>query len=190
MAAAASTSQVPHYNVQMLQEESLSRHDSKTAVGDDSIALESLGDSRNRPESLGEGRSRPESQINDSTELLVSDLEPIDGGAGAYKFLAAAALFEFVIWGQSYAYGAYEAYHNHNPSSPLYGKASQPALSAIGTLVIAGQHFVPLLSRGFFRTYPHWIKRTAFASIALSSACLLIASFLDSYVPALLVFQG
>lgn len=145
--------------------------------------------------SLGHGGGDEDGQgavagIDGSREQLVSDLAPIDGGRKAWTFVFASFVFETMIWGQSYAYGAYQNYHDHDVRSALYGKASPAATSAIGTLVIAGQHFVPLLTRGFFRTYPHLIKRVALGSIALSSLSLLAASFLEAHVAALLVFQG
>lgn len=63
-------------------------------------------------------------------------------------------------------------------------------MTAVGTLLIAGMHFVPLMTRGFFRTYPHWIRRCLLGSVLLTGASLILASFLASHVEALLVFQG
>jgi MFS family permease len=121
-------------------------------------------------------------------ETLASNLAPIDGGKQAWVFLLASFVFEFIIWGQAYGYGAYLDYHINNSSSPLYGQ-STASISAIGTLVIGGQHFVPLLARGFFRSYPRLIRSVSTVCIALSALCIFLASFMDKVV-YLLLFQG
>ncbi|UZJ54563.1 hypothetical protein CBS101457_003883 [Exobasidium rhododendri] len=121
-------------------------------------------------------------------EILRSDLAPVDGGREAWIFLLASFTFEFVIWGQAYAYGSYQDYHTHNPKSPLYGQ-STASISAIGTLVIGGQHFVPLLAIGFFRAYPRSIRIVSTSCIIISALSLLIASFMDKVI-YLILFQG
>lgn len=117
-------------------------------------------------------------------------IAPTDRGFEAYRFLAASVVFEATIWGGAYSYGAFEDYHEHNPASKLHGKSSSTATTAIGTLIIAGLHFVPLLTRGLLRTFPHLVKRMVAGSIILSSSSLLIASFFESNITVLLVFQG
>jgi MFS family permease len=121
-------------------------------------------------------------------ETLASDLAPIDGGKDAWIFLLASFSFEFIIWGQAYGYGSYLDYHTNNPKSPLY-QQSTASISAIGTLVIGGQHFVPLLARGFFRAYPRLIRVVSTTCICLSALSILIASFMDNVV-YLILFQG
>ncbi|PWN41611.1 MFS general substrate transporter [Ceraceosorus guamensis] len=118
------------------------------------------------------------------------ELAPVDGGVQAWTFVAAGAMYEMIAWGQSYSYGIFENYHKNDIRSPLYGKASPAATSAIGTLVIAGLHFAPFLLRGTFRTYPHLVKTSAIVATVLSAASLLVASFVPSNVGALLFLQG
>lgn len=118
------------------------------------------------------------------------NLPPVDRGRGAYTYLFASFLFETTTWGGAYAYGVFQEYHTHNPASALYGKASPAATSAVGTLVLAGLHFSPLLTRGFFRTNPHLIKRTSMCTIIIAVVSLIIASFCGNNIGALIAFQG
>lgn len=149
------------------------------------------GSRRSSPETADMSRSASGTGLNDSTsESDGVTLAPVDYGWDAYKFLAASVVFEMVIWGGSYSFGAFESYFANNPNSKLHGKVSSSATSAIGTLMIAGLHFVPLLFRGYFRSYPHLIKTTCQVSITLSSLFLLIASFFEDNVAILIVFQG
>lgn len=157
------------------------------------IALQSLGHGTQPSEDTNEEANA--SQVTSTAHLTDQGqdgiaLAPVDYGWQAYTFLAASVVFEMIIWGGSYSFGAFENYFANNPNSKLYGKASKSATSAIGTLMIAGLHFVPLLFRGYFRTYPHLIKTTCQVSIALSSVFLVIASFFEDNVAVLLVFQG
>lgn len=140
--------------------------------------------------SLDHSQIQSVNEVENSRENLVSDLAPVDGGLQAWSFLAASFVFEMLIWGQANSYGAYQNYHDHDPRSALYHRASSTSTSIIGTLALAGQHFVPLLSRGYFQSYPHLIKRTCQICIALSCICLILSSFLERYVAALIIFQG
>lgn len=121
-------------------------------------------------------------------EILASDLAPIDGGKGAWIFLLASFTFEFVIWGQAYAAGSYLDYHTNNPKSPLYHN-STASISLINTLVIGGQHFVPLLARGVFAAYPKSIKPVSTVCVFISALSLVIASFMTK-IGYFLLFQG
>lgn len=130
--------------------------------------------------------SRVQSRRN--SEVLASDLAPVDGGRQAWTFLAGCFVLEAVIFGYAYSSGAYQDYHLHDPRSPMYGQPAA-AISAIGTLVIGTQCFVPILIRGFVRTFPHLIRRVTLICIGIGVCSLIICSFLTHVVP-MLIFQS
>lgn len=111
-----------------------------------------------------------------------------DRGWAAWTFLLASAATEFMVWGASYGYGSFQDYHQHNPDSPFHD-SSITALSAIGTLLLGGQHFIPLITVGLYTIFPSLVKRFSLACVVGSALCLLIASFSNS-VALLIVFQG
>lgn len=117
-----------------------------------------------------------------SNEILASNLAPVDRGRGAITFLAGCTILEFVIWGHAYAYGAYQDYHLHDKRSPLYGQ-SPAAISAIGTIVIGTQCFVPLVIRGYSRTFPHLIRPTTLVCIVVSVAAMAASSAMTQVYP-------
>lgn len=116
------------------------------------------------------------------------DLPPIDQGPAAWRFLVCGFVIWSMVWGVAYSYGSFQDYHEHNPSSPIYG-SSVTSISAVGTLVIGCQHFVPLLLRGFLATFAHLRRTMVMISLVLSSLCILIASFSKS-IAMLIAFQG
>ncbi|KAN0064707.1 hypothetical protein ACQY0O_002340 [Thecaphora frezii] len=103
-------------------------------------------------------------------------LPPVDRGAAAYIFLVCGFFIWLMVWGVAYSYGTFQDYHTHSPHSPLH-RQSSTLISAIGTLVIGIQHFIPLVLRGFFIRYAHRLKPISLVSLLLSAICLLVASF-------------
>ncbi|KAJ9475618.1 putative transporter ESBP6 [Pseudozyma hubeiensis] len=117
-----------------------------------------------------------------------SELPPIDRGPAAWRFLICGFVIWSMVWGIAYSYGSFQDYHEHNPQSPFYGQ-SVTSISAVGTLVIGCQHFIPLLLRGFTSAYPHLHRTMVMVSLVLSALSILIASFSKS-IAMLIVFQG
>ena len=111
-----------------------------------------------------------------------------DRGWPAWKFVLASAATEFMIWGASYGYGSFQEYHQHNPASPFH-QSSLTATSSIGTSLLAGQHFITLLTFGLYSSFPRLIKTFTYICVVGSSLSLLIASFANS-IALLVVFQG
>lgn len=111
-----------------------------------------------------------------------------DRGWAAWKFVLASSSIEFMIWGASYGYGSFQDYHQHDPRSPFH-HVSLTATSWVGTSLLAGQHFIPLISFGLYSTFPRLIKTFSYTCVLASSLCLIIASFANS-VALLIVFQG
>lgn len=117
-----------------------------------------------------------------------SDLPPMDSGPAAWRFVVCGFVIWSMVWGVAYSYGSFQDYHEHNPKSPFYG-SSVTSISAVGTLVIGCQHFIPLLLRGFTATYAHLHRKMVMVSLALSSLSILVASFSKS-IAMLIAFQG
>ncbi len=123
--------------------------------------------------------------LNDDRDIAA----PVkDQGWAAWKFVLASAAIEFMIWGASYGYGSFQDYHQHDPRSPFH-HSSLTSISSIGTSLLAGQHFIPLLAFGLYSTFPSLIKFFTYTCVVASSLSLLIASFSNS-VALLIVFQG
>ena len=93
-----------------------------------------------------------------------------------------------MVWGVAYSYGSFQDYHEHNPDSPFY-RDSVTSISAVGTLVIGCQHWVPLLLRGFITTFAHLHRKMVMVSLILSALCILIASFSQT-IAMVIAFQG
>ncbi|GAC94410.1 monocarboxylate transporter [Pseudozyma hubeiensis SY62] len=119
---------------------------------------------------------------NDSTAPIK------DRGWQAWKFVLASAATEFMIWGASWGYGSFQEYHQQNPQSPFH-HASLTATSSVGTTLLAGQHFVTLLTFGLYTMFPPLVKTFTYICVVGSSLSLLIASFSHS-IALLILFQG
>lgn len=126
--------------------------------------------------------------IESSPQADLIDGPITDRGWAAWKFVLAAAVTEFMIWGASYGYGSFQDYHQHDPASPFHHD-SLTAISSIGTTLLAGQHFIPLASFGLYATFPSLVKAFTYICVIGASLSLLIASFANS-VALLIVFQG
>jgi MFS family permease len=123
-----------------------------------------------------------------SNSIHSPPLPPIDGGYQAWLFLACATMLETLIWGLSNAYGSFLDYHTSSPSSPLYGSSSA-LLSAIGSIMSAGNYFAPWLFSSLYIAYPHRIWLFSWTGLILSSLGLLGASFHPTPI-SVLILQG
>jgi hypothetical protein len=141
------------------------------SVASDSVPLRELN---------VEGRT-----LNDTKS---SPLPPIDGGRQAWLFLACATMLEATIWGLSNAYGTFVDYHISSPSSPLH-HSSSTLLSAIGSIISAGNYFTPWLFSGLFTACPHRIWLFYTIGLIISSAGLIGASLNPTPI-SVLVLQG
>ena len=139
-----------------------------------------------QPETTERTCSLPERDVETPEDTDICPTK--DRGWAAWKFVLASSAIEFMIWGASYGYGSFQDYHQHNPRSPFH-KSSLTATSSIGTSLLAGQHFIPLLAFGLYSTFPSLIKVFTYTCVVFSSLSLLIASFANS-VALLVVFQG
>lgn len=129
------------------------------------------------------------SAANEDRPSGIDPTAPIkDRGWGAWKFVIASAATEFMIWGASWGYGSFQEYHQQNSHSPFH-QASLTATSSVGTTLLAGQHFVTLLTFGLYTMFPPLVKTFTYICVIGSSLSLLIASFSDS-IALLIVFQG
>lgn len=127
--------------------------------------------------------------IDAATTSIDHDNAPAkDRGWAAWRFVLASATMEFMVWGASYGYGSFQDYHQHSDASPFH-TASLTSTSSIGTTLLAGQHFIPLVAFGLYSMFPSLIKTFTYTCVVASALSLLIASFARS-VALLIVFQG
>jgi MFS family permease len=127
--------------------------------------------------------------IDAATTSIDPDNAPAkDRGWAAWRFVLASATMEFMVWGASYGYGSFQDYHQHSDASPFH-TASLTSTSSIGTTLLAGQHFIPLVAFGLYSMFPSLIKTFTYTCVVASALSLLIASFAQS-VALLIVFQG
>lgn len=169
------------------QEPDRSKHDDSKAASDEETPVTPPILASTYPPTA-EPRPSTAAASSSSRDAALSDLPPIDGGAAAWRFLVCGFVIWSMVWGIAYSYGSFQDYHEHNPESPFYGQ-SVTSISAVGTLVIGCQHFVPLLLRGFTATYAHLIRKMVMVSLVLSALSILIASFSTS-IAMLIAFQG
>lgn len=166
------------------QEQHYSKHNDSKAASDDETPITPPILTATYPPTA---QRRPSTSSANGTASLV-DLPPMDSGSAAWRFVVCGFVIWSMVWGIAYSYGSFQDYHEHNPESPFYGE-SVTSISAVGTLVIGCQHFVPLLLRGFTTTYTHLHRKMVMVSLVLSALSILIASFSTS-IAMLIAFQG
>lgn len=162
------------------EEEEQSKHDSKAGSDDETPPTPPILTATYPPVQDRRGST--------SSTRAQLDLPPVDQGAAAWRFVLCAFVIWSMVWGVAYSYGSFQDYHEHNPHSPFYG-ASVTSISAVGTLVIGCQHFVPLLLRGFLATFAHLHRTMVMVSLVLSAVSILVASFATN-IAMLIAFQG
>ncbi|CBQ69854.1 related to monocarboxylate transporter 2 [Sporisorium reilianum SRZ2] len=168
------------------QEQDRSKHDDSKGTSDEEEAITPPILTPTYPPTAARRPSSSTSSSNGAAPLV--DLPPIDGGSAAWRFVLCGFVIWSMVWGIAYSYGSFQDYHEHNPESPFYGQ-SVTSISAVGTLVIGCQHFVPLLLRGFTTTYAHLHRKMVMVSLVLSALSILVASFSTS-IAMLIAFQG
>lgn len=166
------------------QEQDRSKYDDRKASKDDETPLSPPIVTASYPPPPS-GRRRPSTSDG---RIGPSALPPVDSGAAAWRFVVCGFVIWSMVWGIAYSYGSFQDYHEHNPESPFYGN-SVTSISAVGTLVIGCQHFIPLLLRGFTSAYAHLLGKTVMVSLGLSVVSILVASFSKS-IAMLIAFQG
>ncbi|KAL1740091.1 major facilitator superfamily domain-containing protein [Schizophyllum fasciatum] len=119
---------------------------------------------------------------------MVSNLPPIDGGFGAWSFLAGAFVVDTVVWGFPTAYGTLlDAYL----ADPRFG--TQPhatsLLALIGPIVSGVMHCASPAINPILYRFPHAARPLVWSGTLLCAAGLLASSFART-VPQLLALQG
>lgn len=136
-----------------------------------------------------------EQDANDNTSTASDpqeppvELPPVDGGAGAWRFLFGCSIVEFLVYGLSTAYGSFQDYHLSNPTSPLHS-ASPATVAAPGTLITAGNLIAPWAFLGLYRIFPAHCPRVAWVALAVSCIGLVIASVVGTSVAGVIICQG
>ncbi|KAJ1021699.1 hypothetical protein NDA16_003835 [Ustilago loliicola] len=166
------------------QEQDYSKYDSKATSDDENPPTPPILNSTYPPSQ----NQRTSTSTTTDADAVPSDVPPIDRGPAAWRFLACGFVIWSMVWGVAYSYGSFQDYHEHNPESPFYGQ-SVTSISAVGTLVIGCQHFIPFLLRGFTTTFAHLHRTMVMVSLVVSALCILIASF-STNIAMLIAFQG
>ncbi|KZP31551.1 MFS general substrate transporter [Athelia psychrophila] len=134
--------------------------------------------------------SLPTSQHTSAPELARNEsaLAPVDGGFGAWSFLAAAFVVEIIVYGFPTGFGVFLAEYLKNPEYlaqpgatailPLIGSLS------IGMIYCSGSFIYPFTSR-----YPEWRRTLMLVGGFICCASLFGASYATK-VTQLLALQG
>ncbi|GAA5827562.1 hypothetical protein JCM11251_001734 [Rhodosporidiobolus azoricus] len=118
-----------------------------------------------------------------------AELPPIDGGKGAWTFVAVGFILECVsacVWGWSYSFPSVLVYMQEHDPWQQYSLAS---LSAIGSVLIALEFFLPLVVIMFFKRYPEW-RRTALAVSGLVNCAGMLGSAWATKPSQVVILQG
>ncbi|GAA5827571.1 hypothetical protein JCM11251_001739 [Rhodosporidiobolus azoricus] len=102
------------------------------------------------------------------------ELPPVDGGRGAWTFVAVGFVMEVFIWGLSYSYPALLVYMQTNDP---WQKSSLASLSAIGSVLNALEYFLPVVVIMFFKRYPEWRRTTLAIAAVVNSGGILGAAW-------------
>ncbi|KZP31550.1 MFS general substrate transporter [Athelia psychrophila] len=128
---------------------------------------------------------------NASAPELVRDestLAPVDGGFGAWSFLAAAFVVEMIVWGFPASFGVFLAQYLKNPEYLAQPGATSllPLIGSISTGIIycSGLFIYPFTSR-----YPEWRRTLILLGGLICWASLFGASYATK-VTQLLALQG
>ncbi|GAA5915155.1 uncharacterized protein JCM6883_001749 [Sporobolomyces salmoneus] len=113
-------------------------------------------------------------------------LPPRDGGRKAWQFIAAACVLETFVWGYVTSFSPVLVWFQaHEP----WRRNSLTALSAVPTIQLALQYFLPLFFVNFFRRYPEYLKPVLLGSALLYSLSMLAASW-STKIWHLILLQG
>ncbi|GAA5838610.1 hypothetical protein JCM3766R1_006033 [Sporobolomyces carnicolor] len=151
---------------------------------------------RTRAQATSSGRESPTSADQDERSRLrrlgmgdeVEDdgLPPRDGGRKAWQFIAAACVLETFVWGYVTSFSPVLVWFQaHEP----WRQNSLTALSAIPTIQLALQYFLPIFFVNGFRRYPELAKPVLLASAVVYSLSMLAASW-STKVIHLILLQG
>lgn len=132
------------------------------------------------------GNTTPELELPEVGYGLVVELPPMDGGWRAWRFCACATVLETLVWGPTFAFGAWqEVYLSIAP----FETSSSIAISGIGTSSLALNYGTMLPMILFCQKYPHLMKRLMGISLGLYVLSFLLASF-ATQVWHLILTQG
>lgn len=115
-------------------------------------------------------------------------LAPVDGGFGAWSFLAAAFVVEAIIWGFPYAFGFFLSAYLEDPQWSNQSKANS-LLSLVGTLSSGFIYCSGTFLNPFFRRYPQHRRTSMWTGAALCGFSLLAASYATKVI-VLVLTQG
>ncbi|KAF6798728.1 major facilitator superfamily transporter [Colletotrichum sojae] len=119
-----------------------------------------------------------------SDEVSDRPIPPLDGGAGAWRFLVGAFVVEAVLWGFPLSYGVFQDYYSIHPNFKHDNN-----IAIIGTAATSIYYLGGPLATPFVAQYQKWQRHMAVAGWLSCVVALVAASFTDS-VPGLIATQG
>ncbi|KAJ9096730.1 hypothetical protein QFC21_005000 [Naganishia friedmannii] len=123
---------------------------------------------------------------NTQTERSIPPLPAVDNSRQAWSFVAAAFVVECLLWGQIFSSGIFLKFL---ATTPPFSASSEAKISLIGSLSLLFGYSagIPLLY--LYNRYPRLIKPTLWLGLAINTASLLGASWIQN-VTGLIVLQG
>ncbi|KAK7038278.1 MFS general substrate transporter [Favolaschia claudopus] len=140
--------------------------------------------------STGSRESNQELEGSTSRSVNASELSlpPVDGGFGAWSFLAAAFFVEAIVWGFPDAYGVFL---NSYLQDPRYAsqKSATSLLPLIGTVSSGIIYCSAPIINPIAARYPHHRRKSMWLGAALCSGTLIGASY-ATQISQLIILQG
>ncbi|GAA5912354.1 hypothetical protein JCM6882_002569 [Rhodosporidiobolus microsporus] len=146
--------------------------------------LESEGGLRVQPDEAQRRRLRRLSMTEGAEDG--AELPPVDRGKGAWTFVAVGFVLEIFVWGWSYSFPSILVYMQEHDPWQQYSLAS---LSAIGSVLISLEFFLPIVVIMFFKRYPEW-RQTALAISGLVSCAGMLGSAWATTPFQVIILQG
>ncbi|KAH7925578.1 MFS general substrate transporter [Leucogyrophana mollusca] len=127
-------------------------------------------------------------EVIESDPRNESSLAPVDGGFGAWSFLAGAFIVETIVWGYPVAYGTFLSAYLNDPQYSTQPHASSvlPLVGPLSSGIIYGS---TIFINPFMARYPHARRTLMWIGAVFCFTSLFGASFATKVVD-LVVLQG
>ncbi|KAN0101995.1 MFS general substrate transporter [Hyaloscypha variabilis] len=117
-------------------------------------------------------------------EVIQQHLEPVDGGAAAWKLLGAAFIFEALFWGFPLSFGVFQNYYSHLPQF-----ADNPYIPIVGTVASGISYLGAPLVTPFIKRYSRYQRQMIWVGWPLCLGGLAAGSFATT-LSVLIFTQG
>ncbi|TVY21630.1 Fujikurins efflux protein [Lachnellula arida] len=136
--------------------------------------------SEHSPSQLGDDNNT----ATQGEDILIQQLAPADGGPGAWRLLAAAFVFEALLWGFPISFGVFQNYYS---SLPQFAGNSNIAL--IGTIAQGMCYLGAPASAALTKRFPKFQRQQVWLGWPLCILGLIAGSFTTT-LPGLIATQG